>query len=99
MVARYPHTITIRYFAAPTQDANGNLIEGLATELVSECRISQGGGSWKTGENGTYTDIVYTVSLPLLTDKTFTNGEVVIEGKNYSIKNIHHYQQRTKIWV
>jgi len=98
MFEQYPHTCTIRYYAEPTQNTDGDIVTGATTTLTSVCRIKPISESWTNAETGIETKLIYTVSMPLLSG-AFVYGEVDIEGKTYPVKRIYHYQLRTKIWV
>jgi hypothetical protein len=66
MVKQYPHTVTIKTMTDATQDANGNMVPGVPTDLVMTGRYEPANGNGTVeatdGTRINYTGIVY---LPL----------------------------------
>lgn len=99
MVERYPDTIVIKVKSEPTQDENGNLIEGTLISETVKSRVKPSGERWIVGDNGKLAECNFTVSCDILSTD-YSGGEVDFAGKTYPIlRFISNYQNRSKIFL
>lgn len=105
MVERWPHIITLIPPIDYVQDANGYI--SASTNLVEEITINgrvvmDGSGPGRSmlivGENGDVVNASATISLPEI-EGDYNKGQVVWNGKTYSIIKFNRYQARCKIWI
>lgn len=105
MVSLYPNTISIKWKMQPTQDANGDWVEGVEEVFISPCRAEANGeGKVLTGEDGSSVYFSFAVYLPR-TNQVIPYGanvEIKLSSNHVvkgSLKNQSNGQLNTRLWV
>lgn len=104
MVAQYPHSITVMWKTKPTQDMNGDWVEGSINTFTSVCRAEANGeGKTLTGVDGSTIYFSYHVFMPK-TSQLIPFGaaaEITISGSvaSCSVKQQYNGQLNSRLWL
>ena len=101
MIKQYPHTISVTWKGASTQDANHNWVEGADFSFESLCRAEVNSSGKKTpGVDGLMVEYSFTVYMPL-TDKIIPIGaNYLLNGTMIgTVKGSWNGELSSRLWV